>query len=152
MALLNAGDTAPEFRATTHEGESISLSDLRGSYVLLWFYPKADTPGCTKEGCGLRDRGDEFDKAGVKILGVSFDTVAENRAFAEKFSFPYPLLCDTERDIGVKYGAADSADAKAAKRISYLIDPEGKIAKAFDQVNPEEHPAEVLGAVPEPTS
>lgn len=151
MALLAVGEQAPDFQTKTHTGESISLADYRGSYVLLWFYPKADTPGCTKEGCGLRDRSGEFATANAKILGVSVDTVEENRAFADKFEFTYPLLCDTSRDISVKYGAADGPDAKSARRISYLIDPGGNVAAVYGQVKPDRHPAEVLAALSEPT-
>ena len=147
MPLLKTGDTAPDFQVQAHTGEAVSLVDFRGRYVLLWFYPKADTPGCTIEGCGLRDRATEFQDARATILGVSFDTVEENRAFAEKFDFPYPLLCDTERAIGVAYGAAESADASHAKRISYLIDPEGVIAEVYGDVKPADHPGQVLEAL-----
>jgi thioredoxin-dependent peroxiredoxin len=147
MPLLNAGDPAPDFKVKAHTGETISLADQRGSYVLLWFYPKADTPGCTIEGCGLRDRASEFADARATIFGVSFDTVEENKAFAEKFNFPYALLCDTERELGVAYGAAEGPDARSAKRISYLIDPEGVIAEVYGDVKPDRHPAEVLEAL-----
>jgi thioredoxin-dependent peroxiredoxin len=147
MALLNVGDKAPDFKVLAHTGEEVSLADFRGRYVVLWFYPKADTPGCTIEGCGLRDRADEFSQAKAQILGVSFDTVEENAAFAEKFDFPYPLLCDTERAIGVAYGAAERANASHANRISYLIDPEGVIAEVYGSVKPADHPAQLLEAL-----
>lgn len=144
--LLTVGAAAPAFSATTHTGETVSLGDYRGRKVLLWFYPKADTPGCTVEGCGLRDRSSDLEAAGIQVLGVSFDTVEENRAFAEKFSFNYPLLCDTDRSLGLAWGACADASAGYAHRISYLIDEDGKIAAAFEEVNPETHPAEVLAA------
>jgi len=145
--MLNVGDTAPDFTVRAHTGEDVTLSDLRGHTVVLWFYPKADTPGCTAEGCGFRDRIDQYKGKNVEILGVSFDTEAENRAFAEKFNFPYRLLCDTERKIGMAYGACDDPSAQYAKRITYVIDPEGRISQAIGQVNAREHPAELLTSI-----
>ncbi|HKG22110.1 MAG TPA: peroxiredoxin [Blastocatellia bacterium] len=143
--MLQEGDLAPEFTARAHTGEDVSLKDLRGKTVVLWFYPKADTPGCTAEGCGFRDRIESYAGKNAEILGVSFDTEEENRAFAEKFDFPYRLLCDTGRDIGVAYGAADEPTAMYARRITYVIDPEGRISKAIGQVSAREHPEQLLG-------
>lgn len=142
--MLQPGTSAPDFTVQTHEGTSLTLSQLQGKKVLLWFYPKADTPGCTAEGCGLRDQNQDFRSHNVEILGVSFDTVEENAAFAKKFNFPFLLLCDTDRAIGLAYGACDDAKAGYARRISYLIDENGKIQKAYDSVSPRSHPAEVL--------
>jgi len=99
--MLAVGDTAPDFTVNTHEGKPLTLSSLRGHKVLLWFYPKADTPGCTIEGRGFCDQHSAFEKAGIVVLGVSFDGVDANAAFAKKFGFQYPLLCDTERKIGI---------------------------------------------------
>lgn len=96
------------------------------------------------EGKGFRDRIREFEKANAVILGVSFDAEKENRTFAEKFSFPFPLLCDTARAIGMAYGACEEATSEYAKRISFLIGPDGKIVKAYDTVKPASHPGEVL--------
>jgi thioredoxin-dependent peroxiredoxin len=96
------------------------------------------------EGKGFRDRIQEFESANAAILGVSFDKEGENRAFAEKFSFPFPLLCDTDRAIGMAYGACDDSKAEYARRISYLIAPDGTIAVAYGAVKPAAHPAEVL--------
>jgi peroxiredoxin Q/BCP len=96
------------------------------------------------EGKGFRDRILEFETANAVILGVSFDTQDENRAFAEKFSFPFPLLCDTDRAIGMAYGACDEPKSEYAKRISFLIGPDRKIVKAYDAVKPANHPGEVL--------
>ncbi|HYP25983.1 MAG TPA: peroxiredoxin [Blastocatellia bacterium] len=143
--MLQVGDPAPDFTARAHTGEDVSLRDLRGKNVVLWFYPKADTPGCTAEGCGFRDRIESYSGKNVEILGVSFDTEEENRAFAEKFNFPYRLLCDTDRKVGVAYGAADDPSAQYARRITYVIDPEGRISKAVGQVNAREHPEQLLG-------
>lgn len=145
--MLKVGDRAPDFTVKAHTGEEVSLSDFKGRRVVLWFYPKADTPGCTAEGCGFRDRQPVYDEKNAEILGVSFDTVEENRAFAEKFGFTFRLLCDTEREIGLAYGACDSKDAGHAKRISYVIDEEGRIAQAIEQVNAREHPEELLATI-----
>lgn len=147
MAELAVGDQAPDFKVHTHTGAEVSLSDYRGKNVILWFYPKADTPGCTREGCGFRDRNQEFLDKGTQILGVSFDTVTENKDFAEKFSFPFPLLCDTERKIGLAYGACDDASAANAKRIAYTIDPEGKIKQAWGKVDATSFPEQAYNSL-----
>jgi peroxiredoxin Q/BCP len=126
--MLNVGESAPEFTATTHEGQPLSLSSLRGRKVFLWFYPKADTGGWTREGCGFRDQYSAFQNCGIVILGVSFDDVAANATFAGKNHFPFSLLCDTDRKIGLAYGACRDAGAGYPMRISYLIDEQGKIA------------------------
>jgi thioredoxin-dependent peroxiredoxin len=142
--MLNVGDMAPDFTVKTDQGDSVTLSSLRGQKVLLWFYPKADTPGCTAEGCSLRDNFDHYRSHNVTILGVSVDPVEDNAAFVKKFSFPFRLLCDTDRKIGVAYGACDSPSAARATRISYLIDEQGRIERAYPGVNPREHAAQVL--------
>ncbi len=142
--MLNPGQPAPDFTLTTHEGKTVSLKEFRGRKVLLWFYPKADTPGCTIEGKGLRDRAPDFARSNIVILGASFDTQSDNAAFAQKFGFPFPLLCDTDRSLGMAYGACDDVKAGYAKRISYLIDEQGNILKAYLKVQPADHPQEVL--------
>jgi len=142
--MLKAGDHAPDFTATTHEGKPLSLSSLRGKKVLLWFYPQAATPGCTTEGCSLRDNYNYYEENNVVVLGVSFDTVEDNAAFAAKFGFPFTLLCDTDRKVGLAYGACDNAKAAYAERISYMIDEGGTILRAYSQVDPRIHAAEVL--------
>lgn len=141
--MLKEGDLAPDFTVKTNRGETLTLSDLRGKRVLLWFYPMADTPGCTAEGCSFRDLNQEFAQHNVTILGVSFDGVEANQKFAQKFGFNFPLLCDTDQKIGRAYGAAEG-DAKTATRISYLIGADGKIEKAYGKVNAKEHPAAAL--------
>ena len=145
--MLEVGTQAPEFRARMHNGRPLSLSDLRGTKVVLWFYPKADTPGCTVEGKGLCALQSEFDAAGAVILGVSFDAEPANRAFAEKFGFEYSLLCDTDRKIGMAYGACDSPSAGHARRITYVIDEAGKIRHALPKVDPATHADEILSLV-----
>ena len=142
--MLNVGDKAPDFTVKAHTGEDVSLSDYAGRRVVLWFYPKADTPGCTAEGIGFRDRLQQYADKNAEIFGVSFDTVEENHAFAEKFNFPFRLLCDTDRRIGLAYGACDDPTAQYAKRITYVIDPDGRIEQAIADVNAREHPEQLL--------
>ncbi len=145
--MLTVGDAAPDFTVKAHTGEDVTLSDLRGKRVVLWFYPKADTPGCTLEGCAFRDRSTMYAEKNAEIFGVSFDTVEENRAFAEKFDFPFRLLCDTEREIGMAYGACDSPDAQYAKRITYVIGEDGNIEQAIGEVKAAEHPESLLATL-----
>jgi peroxiredoxin Q/BCP len=130
--MLKVGDKAPDFEVLDHEGQKVSLKGLKGKRVVLWFYPKADTPGCTKEGCGFRDRWPDYQKKKVEVFGISFDPPAANKAFAEKFKFPYRLLSDTERKVAIAYGAADDATARSAKRQTFVIGPDGKIEQAID--------------------
>lgn len=145
--MLKAGDEAPEFKVHTHQGNEVKLSDFRGKNVILWFYPKADTPGCTAEGCGFRDRISQFKEKNTVVLGVSFDTVDENKKFADKFQFPFPLLCDTERAIGLAYGACKQATDANAQRIGYVIDPQGTIKQAHPKVDAKSFPETVLAEI-----
>ncbi len=149
--MPNQGDLAPDFTAQTHEGKTVKLSDYRGQRVLLWFYPMADTPGCTAEGCSFRDLKADYAKKDVQILGVSFDGVEANRKFAEKFGFNFPLLCDTDKKIGLAYGAAPDATAATAQRVSFLIGRDGRIERAYGKVNAKEHPAQALAELIEQT-
>lgn len=142
--LLEPGATAPEFRARAHDGSTVALSDLRGNKIVLWFYPKADTPGCTIEGKGFCSSHPRFAARGAVVLGVSFDDEAANRAFAEKFGFPYRLLCDTDRSIGMAYRACSDHGAKHARRITYVIDAQGRILHAIENVDPATHIDEVI--------
>ena len=144
MALLDENDLAPAFSIPNQDGNPTSLEQFQGKNVVLWWYPKADTPGCTIEGKGFRDRSEEFDAKNAVIVGVSCDSPEANAAFKTKFGFPYDLLCDTDRSMSVAYGAADSPDAERAARISYLIGPDGRIKKVYGNVTPADHPAEVL--------
>ena len=142
--MLKTGDAAPDFKATDHLGRAHALGDYRGKTLVLWFYPKADTPGCTREGCAFRDLNAEFAKKNAAILGVSFDTAAENKAFADKFGFNFPLLCDTDRALGVAYGAADDTSASNARRIGVVIDEVGKVKEYLPKVDASTYPHEVL--------
>lgn len=130
-ALLAPGTVAPPFEVRDHEGRTVRLSDFAGRRVVLWFYPKADTPGCTLEGCGFRDRIRAYEAAGAAVLGISFDTQAENKAFAEKFGYTFPLLCDTDRKVGLAYGACASAKERFAARVTYVIGTDGRIEQAM---------------------
>ena len=137
--MLPIGSEAPDFTVKDHKNTPVSLKNYRGNTIVLWFYPKADTPGCTQEGQGFRDKAKNFEQKNIVILGISLDTVEENKAFAEKFDFPYPLLCDVDKKIAKAYHAIQSYEDEYASRITYVIDPEGKIAEAILEVNTKTH-------------
>jgi peroxiredoxin Q/BCP len=145
--MLKPGDTFPAWQLPDQAGATVSSSDFAGKTYLLYFYPKAMTPGCTKEGCTLRDDYSAYQKANVQIVGVSFDTPAENAKFAAKYHFPFKLLSDTTHELAVEVGAAASTSQKWAHRISYLIGPDGKVLKAYDNVNPATHASQVLADI-----
>lgn len=145
--MLNVGSNAPTFSVLDHHGKKVDLTGLRGKKVVLWFYPKADTPGCTAEGCGFRDRQAQFNEKNAVLLGVSFDDVNDNAAFARKFGFEFPLLCDTERSLGLAYGACEKKEDTYAKRIAYVIDENGKVEKVFPKVDAASFPETVLGQI-----
>ena len=145
--MLSIGTEAPSFNGQDHNNNSVSLKDYRGKVVVLWFYPKADTPGCTEEGKGFRDLYKEFEGKNVVILGVSLDTVEENKAFADKFKFPYPLLCDVDREIAMSYLAVSSPEDDYASRITYVIDKHGVIIEAIEEVNTGTHAKEICSRI-----
>ena len=145
--MLKVGDAAPDFTATSHDGRQVSLSDLRGKKVLLWFYPAADTPGCSLEGRGFRDHQEYYDDNGIQIVGISCDDPDRNAVFALKYDFKFTLLCDVDRVVAIAYGACPDAKAQHAERISFLIDEQGKIARIYDRVDPRDHPARVLADI-----
>jgi peroxiredoxin Q/BCP len=144
MPLLQPGDAAPDFKLQDHTGKERTLGEFKGKKVLLWFYPKADTPGCTKEGCGFRDRSPNYAKLNIQILGASFDGPKDNAAFVQKYGFTFPLLCDTKKTLAIAYGAAPDAGAAYPTRISYLIGADGRIEKVWGTVDAKTHPDTVL--------
>lgn len=149
--MLKEGDRAPDFQTTDATGQQVKLSDFRGQKVVLYFYPKDDTPGCTKEACSLRDGYSTFEEQGIKVLGASLDTEASHQAFASKYNLPFTLLSDTDHAVADAYGVYGEqtwGDKKfmGVARKTFLIDEQGKIKKVFDKVNVEAHADEVLEA------
>ena len=145
--MLKAGEAAPEFTLAADDGTQLSLSSLRGRRILLWFFPEADTPGCSLEGRSLRDHREYFDQSAIEVIGVSFDSVADNAAFARKHNFGFRLLSDTTHEVALAYGACDSLKARYPERISFLIDTNGRIERVYDKVDPRDHAAQVLAGV-----
>jgi thioredoxin-dependent peroxiredoxin len=141
------GEAAPDFTLTSHEGKEVSMKGQLGHKVLLWFFPEANTPGCTAEGRGFRDHQDYFDENDIVVLGVSFDSVEDNAEFAKKNGFTFALLCDTTHRVALAYGACEDLKARNADRISFLIDEAGKISRIYDRVDPRDHPARVLADI-----
>ncbi|HQU81965.1 MAG TPA: thioredoxin-dependent thiol peroxidase [Pyrinomonadaceae bacterium] len=149
--MLNEGDFAPDFTTKDQNGNDVKLSDYKGKRVVLYFYPKDDTPGCTKEACSLRDSFDVFEEKGIKILGVSTDDEKSHQKFISKYSLPFDLLADTEKEIVESYGVWGEKNMYGKKyfginRTTFLIDEEGKIVKIFKKVKVDEHADEVLAA------
>ena len=149
---LKAGDLAPEFSAATNGGGKISLVDLWGKNVVLYFYSRDDTPGCTKEACAFRDHFAEFKKAGAVVLGVSTDPVKSHDRFAAKFKLPFTLLADEDKKIVTAYGVWGEKTFMGRKyqgthRVTFLIGPDGRIKKIWPKVKPDEHAEEVLAAL-----
>lgn len=142
--ILEEGTKAPEFEIYDESGKKHTLNQYKGRKVVLWFFPRASTPGWTAEGQGFRDRIDQFNKRNIVVFGVSTDTPEDNRAFKEKNRFPFPLLCDVDGLLSLKYGAAEYENAAFSNRISYLIDENGIIQKSFKKVIPANHADELL--------
>jgi len=146
---LKEGDKAPDFSAPTNGAGTISLSELKGKNVILYFYPKDDTPGCTKEACAFRDDFAAFKKKGAVVLGVSADPVKAHDKFVKKFELPFPLLADEDKKIVEAYGVWGQKSFMGRKymgihRVTFLIGPDGNIRKIWPKVKPEEHAKEVL--------
>lgn len=140
---------APVFALPDQDGKIHKLSDYLGKWVLLYFYPKDDTSGCTKEACMIRDELPNFKKLKCKVLGVSVDSIASHKKFAEKYGLPFTLLADENKKVVAKYGVWQEKSMYGRKymgtvRSSFLIDPSGKVAKIYEKVNPETHAEEVL--------
>lgn len=149
---LKVGQKAPKFSLPDQDGQVHTLAEYAGKWVLLYFYPKDDTPGCTVEACSLRDNWDAFKKAGVTILGMSADPVKKHKKFADKYALPFTLLADEAKQTLKDYGVWGEKKFMGRlymgiARSSFLIDPEGKIAKMYEGVKPTEHAEEVLADV-----
>jgi len=149
---LKEGDVAPKFSVATSGGGKISLADYKGRNVILYFYPRDDTPGCTKEACAFRDHFADFKKKGADVFGVSTDSVKSHDKFVEKFKLPFPLLADEDKKIVEAYGVWGEKSFMGRKylgihRVTFLIGPDGRIKKIWPLVKPEEHAAEVLAAL-----
>jgi peroxiredoxin Q/BCP len=149
---LKPGDKAPQFSATTQDGSQVSLADFKGKGVILYFYPRDDTPGCTKEACAFRDEFAAFKKKGAVVLGVSTDSAKSHGKFAHKFRLPFSLLADEDRSIVQAYGVWGQKSFMGRKymgthRVTFLIGPDGKIKQIWPEVKPQEHAKDVLAAL-----
>ena len=149
---LQPGDPAPEIVLPDQDGGTLALSALRGQWVLVYFYPRDDTPGCTVEACGLRDAAADYARVGLRVLGISADSVKSHRRFADKHRLPFTLLADEEKRVIRAFGAWGKKKFMGREfdgilRQSFLIDPQGRIAKVYAKVTPAGHAAEVLADV-----
>lgn len=141
-----AGDAAPEFRLQDQKGQWHALADYRGKWVVLYFYPKDNTPGCTAQACELRDNIFAFRDAGAVVLGVSVDDVASHKAFAEEYSLPFAILADADKKVATSYGVLTKflGMMELARRDTFIIDPQGRVARHYMKVDPSNHSAMVL--------
>ena len=145
IAEINTGQTAPNFNLQDQNGNWHTLDNYKGQWVVLFFYPKDQTPGCTTEACNFRDNIFEFQKLNTQILGVSLDDIESHQAFSEKYSLPYPILADVNKECATEYGVLGKFMMMTiAKRQSFLINPEGQIVKHYKKVDPDTHTKEVL--------
>jgi len=153
--MVAEGDPAPDFELRSETGEAVTLSSFRGKPVVLYFYPKDDTPGCTKEACGFRDAYGEFEERGAVVLGVSPDDEASHARFKKKYSLPFTLLADPEHEAAEAYGAWREKKNYGktywgVHRSTFVIDADGTIVRTMYSVKPDGHPEQVLAALPEP--
>lgn len=151
---MNVNDKAPAFSLQDENGKEVSLQGLRGKIVVLYFYPRADTPGCTVQACAFRDTYKQIQKTGAVLLGVSPDTVKAQKKFQEKFQLPFPLLADADKKVAESYGVVQEKNMYGKKvmgiaRTTFVIGPEGKIQHIFPKVKPEGHAVEVLAYLKE---
>jgi thioredoxin-dependent peroxiredoxin len=147
-----AGDVAPDFEVPDQDGRTVKLSDLRGQTVVLYFYPRADTPGCTTQACGVRDRTAEYDTSGAVVIGVSPDPVKAIRKFADKYGLEFTLLADEDHAVAEAYGTwvekrMYGKTYWGVQRATFVIGPDRRIAKVFPKVSPKTHDDEVLAAL-----
>jgi len=152
--VLEVGDRAPAIKLKNQDGEIISLSDLKGKPVVLYFYPKDDTSGCTKEACNFRDEFPKFGKLNAEIIGISADSVDSHKKFADKYKLPFNLLADEKKEIVEKYGVWKEKNMYGRKymgieRTTFIIDANGKISKIFPKVKVDDHNKEIMDALKE---
>ena len=152
---IDAGDLAPDFSTQTDAGTPFSLGDLRGKTVVLYFYPRADTPGCTVEACGIRDEFAGFQRVGAEVLGISPDTVEAQAAFKAKYQLPFTLLADPDHAIADLFGVwvlrqVQDREFMGVARTTFLIGPDGRVQRVFRQVVPAEHAQQLLEALATP--
>ncbi|HKJ55474.1 MAG TPA: thioredoxin-dependent thiol peroxidase [Nitriliruptoraceae bacterium] len=148
---VTAGDTAPDFTLPDQDGNDVTLSDLRGQPVAIYFYPKDDTPGCTTQACGIRDTWGDLQDAGLVVLGVSPDDVDSHRAFADKYDLPHRLLADVDKEVMTTYGAWGEKvlygkKTIGVKRSTVVIDADGTVAKVWKRATPKTHADAILKA------
>jgi peroxiredoxin Q/BCP len=144
--VVEEGKPAPDFELESDSGETVKLSDLRGQPVVLYFYPKDDTPGCTRQACGIRDVYAEFERAGAAVFGISADTQASHERFKSKYALPFTLLADPEHKLGEPYGVAQEGK-NSYERSTFVIDADGNVSRVLRRVNPDSHADEVLAAL-----
>ena len=152
--MLQPGDKAPDFELADQNGNLVKLSDVLDQTLVLFFYPRADTPGCTTQACGVRDRGGEYAKAGARVIGISPDEVAAIDKFADKYGLDFTLLADADHSVADKYGTWVEKSMYGKKymgvqRATFIIGPDGKIAEVFPKVSPKTHDDVVLKALAE---
>jgi peroxiredoxin Q/BCP len=152
--MLEPGDKAPAFTLPDQSGEKVKLSDFKGETIVLYFYPRADTPGCTTEACGVRDRRADYEKAGARVIGISPDEVGAIDKFAAKYDLDFTLLADADHAVAEKYGTWVEKSMYGKKymgvqRATFIVGPDGKIAKVFPKVSPKSHDDVVLKALAE---
>src|SRR6184192_140790 len=144
--VIEEGKPAPDFEAKTDAGETIKLSELRGKPVVLYFYPKDDTPGCTRQACGIRDAWAEFQRAGAEVFGISADTQASHERFRAKYSLPFTLLADPEHKLAEPYGVGQEGK-NSYEQSTFVIGADGNVARIMRRVNPDRHADDVLAAL-----
>ena len=149
---MDVNQKAPDFTLPDQNGEPVTLSTLKGKPIVLFFYPRANTPGCTIEACGFRDQYGKLTRAGVTVLGISPDTSKAQKSFETKFSLPYTLLADADKEVATRYGVLKEKNMYGKKvmgieRTTFLVDEKGTIAHVWRKVKPEAHPDEVLAEV-----
>lgn len=142
---VQVGQKAPDFKLPDHQGQLRSLADWHGQWLILYFYPKDDTPGCTREACHFRDDLQQFKALGAAVVGISVDTVSSHADFVKKHSLPFPLLADSNGKVADAYGALlDLVLLQAAKRMTFLIDPQGNVAQMYSGVDPDRHSQQLI--------